>query len=61
MGESKFYKGIWKGQLSLTIIEFEIKNTGYSYKPGDILTVPVGGATGIPTTPNSVLEEEYIF
>ena len=40
-----------------SIIEFEIKNTGYSYKPGDILTVPVGGATGIPTTPNSVLEE----
>ena len=43
-----------------SVIEFEIKNTGYRYKPRDILTVPVGGATGIPTTPNSVLKEFQI-
>ncbi len=43
-----------------SIIEFEIKNTGYKYGPGDILTVPVGGAAGIPTTPNSTLKEFQI-
>jgi hypothetical protein len=43
-----------------SIIEFEIQNTGYRYEPGDILTVPVGGATGIPTTPNSVVKEFQI-
>jgi len=40
-----------------SVIEFEIKNTGYSYEPGDILTIPFGGATGIPTTPNSTIKE----
>ncbi len=32
-----------------SIISFEIKNNGYGYTPGDILTVAVGGTTGIPT------------
>ena len=31
-----------------SIIDFNIKNYGYGYKPGDILTVPTGGLTGIP-------------
>ena len=33
-----------------SVIDFEIRNTGYGYGTGDILTVPIGGATGIPTT-----------
>jgi len=33
-----------------SIIDFEITNTGYSYGEGDVLTVPTGGTTGIPTT-----------
>jgi len=32
-----------------SIISFEIKNYGYSYKVGEILTVAIGGTTGIPT------------
>jgi len=33
-----------------SIIEFELKNNGYGYGQGDILTIPIGGITGIPTT-----------
>ena len=33
-----------------SVINFEIKNNGYGYGQSDILTVPVGGLTGIPTT-----------
>ena len=33
-----------------SIIDFEIKNSGYGYGQGEILTVPIGGLTGIPTT-----------
>ena len=33
-----------------SVIDFEIKNTGYGYDVGQILTVPIGGLTGIPTT-----------
>ena len=33
-----------------SIIDFEIQNFGYSFSKQDILTVPVGGATGIPTS-----------
>ena len=33
-----------------SVIDFEITNTGYSYGEGDVLTVPTGGTTGIPTT-----------
>jgi hypothetical protein len=32
-----------------SVISFEIKNTGYGYKEGEVLTVPIGGRTGIPT------------
>ena len=35
-----------------SVIDFEITNTGYGYRNGDILTVPVGGLTGIPTSTN---------
>ena len=33
-----------------SVIDFEIRNTGYGYNVGEILTVPFGGQTGIPTT-----------
>ena len=33
-----------------SIIDFEITNTGFGYESGQILTVPTGGLTGIPTT-----------
>ena len=40
---------IFVGQAS-NVIDFEIKNLGYSYGQEDVLTVPIGGTTGIPTT-----------
>ena len=33
-----------------SIIDFEIKNLGYGYGQQDVLTIPIGGSTGIPTT-----------
>jgi len=33
-----------------SVVDFEIKNTGYGYDIGQILTVPIGGIAGIPTT-----------
>lgn len=42
-----------KGNLSIsqgfTVKDFEVTNNGYSYGQGEILTVPTGGITGIPT------------
>jgi hypothetical protein len=32
-----------------SVISFEILNAGYAYGNGEILTVPIGGLTGIPT------------
>tara|TARA_R100000005_G_scaffold3959_3_gene2152 strand:- start:1559 stop:13723 length:12165 start_codon:yes stop_codon:yes gene_type:complete len=40
-----------------SVIEFEIKNNGYGYGVGDVLTVPIGGATGIPTDTTKTFEE----
>jgi hypothetical protein len=39
-----------------SVIDFEIINTGYGYGEDEILTVPVGGMTGIPTTGSSFRE-----
>ena len=39
-----------------SIIDFEIISTGYGYKENEILTVPIGGTTGIPTTGTSFKE-----
>jgi hypothetical protein len=33
-----------------SVINFDIRNNGYGYGNGDILTIPIGGLTGIPTT-----------
>ena len=43
-----------------SVIDFEIRNLGYSYKENHILTVPVGGATGIPTDTAVTFEEFQI-
>ena len=40
-----------------SVIDFEIINTGYGYIEDQILTVPIGGPTGIPTT--GVLFKEF--
>jgi hypothetical protein len=32
-----------------TVLSFDITNNGYGYRVGEILTVPKGGVTGIPT------------
>ncbi len=32
-----------------SVISFELKNLGFGYKPNQILTVSIGGTTGIPT------------
>lgn len=44
-----------------SVIEYEIKNFGYNYNVGDVLTVNIGGATGIPTDPSKSFEEFKIF
>ena len=33
-----------------SVIDFELQSTGYGYGQGEILTLPVGGVSGIPTT-----------
>ena len=43
-----------------SVIEFEINNFGYAFKRGEILTIPVGGATGIPTNTSLTFEEFQI-
>ena len=40
-----------------SIIDFEIQNQGYAYGANQILTVPIGGATGIPTDPSLTFDE----
>lgn len=42
------YVDIVVGQGS-SVISFEFREFGYGYKPGEILTVSIGGTTGIPT------------
>ena len=42
-----------------SVIDFEIKNTGYGYGNGDILTIPTGGSTGIPTSSSFVISNQF--
>ena len=44
-----------------SIIDFTIRNFGYNYQEGDLLTIPIGGATGIPTSISSGFEEFNIL
>ena len=43
-----------------SVIEFSLRNTGYSYGQGEILTVEVGGNSGIPTDTSKSFEEFQI-
>ena len=45
--------------MGSTILAFNIKNTGYGYNVGHVLTLPLTGTTGIPTTPNFVDSREF--
>lgn len=40
-----------------SVIDFNIRNYGYSYSSGDVLTVETGGFTGIPLDPTVPFEE----
>jgi hypothetical protein len=44
-----------------SIISFELKNLGYGYNKNEILTVSIGGTTGIPTTSSPSFSEFEIF
>ena len=43
-----------------SVVQFEFKNNGYGYGVGDVLTVPIGGMTGIPTDTTKTFEEFQI-
>ena len=43
-----------------SVISFELKNLGYGYRSGEILTVLVGGTTGIQTTSSASFSEFQI-
>ena len=43
-----------------SVIDFEIRNTGYGYRENQILTVQVGGVSGIPTTSSPSFTEFQI-
>jgi hypothetical protein len=43
-----------------SIIDFEIRNLGYGYGQGEILTVSIGGTVGIPTDPSKTFREFQI-
>jgi len=44
-----------------SIISFDIKNLGYGYGQGEILTIPVAGSTGIPTNTSLSFKEFQIY
>lgn len=44
-----------------SIIDFNLTKFGYSYSRGDVLTVQIGGTTGIPTVLGSSFNEFKIF
>ena len=43
-----------------SVIDFEIRNTGYGFGEGEILTVNVGGSAGIPTNTSLTYKEFQI-
>ena len=43
-----------------SVINFEIKNYGYAYGNGEILTLPIGGLVGIPTDTTKTFREFQI-
>ena len=43
-----------------SVVSFEVRNKGYSYADNQILTIPVGGTTGIPKDPSYTFSEFQI-
>ena len=43
-----------------SVIDFELNNQGYGYREGDILTVNIGGLSGIPTDTSLTFDEFQI-
>ena len=43
-----------------SIIDFEFRYGGYAYGEGEVLTVPIGGTTGIPTDTSATFKEFQI-
>jgi len=44
-----------------SVINFNLSNLGYAYKRGEILTIPVGNTTGIPTDTSKPFDEFKII
>jgi hypothetical protein len=44
-----------------SVVDFNFTNNGYGYRPFEVLTVPVGGLTGIPTNTSQAFSEFQIF
>jgi hypothetical protein len=44
-----------------SVIKYDIRNLGFGYKPGDILTVDIGGQTGIQTDPSLSFKEFQVY
>ena len=44
-----------------SVINFELKNSGYAYGQGEILTIGIGGTVGIPTNTNLPYQEFQIY
>jgi len=42
-----------------SVIDFEVTNGGYGYGVSQLLTIPVGGSTGIPTTSSYTENREF--
>ena len=43
-----------------SVIDFEIRREGYGFGNGEILTIPTGGTTGIPTDTSKTLSLIHI-
>lgn len=65
VGVGSFAKGNLTISQGFRILDFELTNNGYSYGNGEILTVPTGGVTGIPTVTkfqvNNIINDVGIF
>ena len=43
-----------------SVINFELRDSGYSFRAGEVLTIPTGGLTGIPLDPTTSFKEFQI-
>jgi hypothetical protein len=44
-----------------SVIKYDVRNLGFGYRPGDILTVDIGSQTGIPTDPSLGFKEFQVY